>query len=383
MKFANWTKNLSPSAMQKSLEVDNFSEYISFALGLPDETTLPAEFCSSIKFTQQNLQYSPTSHLLKTHITKIMKMRGVICKEEEIFITSGAQQGIGLMTKLLCNDGDNIIVENLTYPGFIQAAQTLNVNLISISTNYDTGIDLEELEIKIKSLNKKPAFIYIVADGSNPTGNSLTIKKRQELIGIALKHDVPILEDDPYGLLYYEQNYPALKSFSSSNVCYVGSFSKVIAPSLRVGWIVIPSQLIKKLSILKESFDIHTQTLSQKVVLEFLEKNKFETHLKNIRNLYRRKRNLMVDAIMHHLQDKVILHKPNNGICLWIRFDNQMNSKEILIKGVKNKLLFIPGNDFNISNNLEIAANCARLNFSHCKLENINKGIKILSTIVS
>ena len=382
MEFADWTKNLIPSAMQKSLEIDNFSEYISFALGLPDETTLPAEFCSSIKFTQQDLQYSPTNNLLRTHITKIMKMRGVICKEDEIFITNGAQQGISLMTKLLCNDGDNVIVEDLTYPGFIQAAQTSKVNLIPISTNYDNGINLEELEIKIKLLNKKPAFIYIVADGSNPTGNSLTIKKRQNLVNIAVKYNIPILEDDPYGLLYYEQNYPALKSFYNDIVCYVGSFSKIIAPSLRVGWIVIPPQLIKKLSILKESYDINTKTLSQKVVLEFLNQDNLKPHLKIVRNLYRKKRDKMVESILYHLNNTVNFYNPNNGISLWVRFNAQINSKNIFQKALKHKLLFIPGNDFSTNNALGIANNCIRLNFSHCKLDHIDRGIKILSQII-
>ena len=337
MKFADWTKNLIPSAMQKSLEVGNLSEYISFALGLPDESTLPSEFCSSLNFIPTNLQYAPTSNLLKAHITKIMKMRGVECKEENIFITNGAQQGISLLTRLLSDKGDNALVENLSYPGFIQVAQASKINLIPILTNYNSGINLEDLEKKIKLLNKNPSFIYIVADGSNPLGNTLTIEKRQELVDLSLKYHIPILEDDPYGLLYYDQNYPALKAFNNENVCYIGSFSKVIAPSLRVGWVVIPSHLINKLSILKESLDINTQTLSQKIVLEFLEQGKFKKHLISIRGLYRKKRDHMIDSFHNNLQDKVTLYKPNNGICLWIKFHDNISSKEIFNKATKKK----------------------------------------------
>ncbi|MSO13391.1 Aromatic-amino-acid aminotransferase 1 [Rickettsiales endosymbiont of Trichoplax sp. H2] len=382
IQFADWTKNLSPSAMQRSLQVGDLSQYISFALGLPDESTLPSEFCSSFKFAQHNLQYSPTNHLLKTHITKIMKKRGVKCKEDEIFITSGAQQGISLLTRLLSNEGDNVLVENLSYPGFIQAAQASRINLIPILTNYNNGISLEDLTKQIRLSNKKPSFIYIVSDGSNPLGNSLTIEKRKQLIDLSLQYNIPIVEDDPYGLLYYEQNYPALKAYNNDNICYVGSFSKVIAPSLRVGWIVIPYHLINKLSILKESLDINTQTLSQKIVLEFLAQNKFESHLINIRNLYKRKRDHMINSFYTNLQDKITLYKPNNGICLWIKFHNNY-AKEIFNKASEKKILFIPGSDFCVIDNIEIANDCARFNFSHCKLDDISKGIEILSNIIT
>ena len=383
MEFAKWVKNLTPSAMQKSLEFNNISDYISFALGLPDETMLPADFCSSLKITQQDLQYSPTNNLLKSHLTKIMKLRGVKCNEENIFITNGAQQGISLLTRLLSDEGDSALVENLSYPGFVQAAQTSKINLIPVSTNYEYGICLEDLEKQILSLNRKPRFIYIVADGSNPTGNSLTIRKRQELINISLKYNIPILEDDPYGLLYYEQNFPSLSSFSKNNVCYIGSFSKVMAPSLRVGWVVVPSQLINKIAILKESLDINTQTLSQKIVLAFLESGKFEKHLKDIRSLYRKKRDVMINSIHHCLKDKVTFYKPNNGLYIWMRFNDEINYKNIFIKAMKNKILFIPGNDFRVKNNLIIGNDCARFNFTHCSVEEINKGIKILSAILN
>ncbi len=382
MKLANWTRYLVPSAMQRTLEINNFSEYISFALGLPDEETFPAEFYAAVNFTKQDLQYSPVDQLLKSHITKIMKMRGVICKEGEIFITTGAQQGISLMAKLFCDAGDNIIVESLTYPGFIQIAHTLNINIISIPTDYNDGMNLEKLEIKIKSLNKKPSLIYIVADGNNPTGTSLSTIKRKKLVDIAVKYEIPILEDDPYGLLYYDNDNQALKAFNKDMVCYVGSFSKIIAPSLRIGWIVIPEELMEKLSILKDSYDINTTTLSQKILVNFLEENKLNSHLKMLRSLYVKKRDKMTNSINSYLGNKVQFKNPNNGINLWIRFNNGINSKHLFQKALKKKLLFIPGSSFNVSNDSKLADNCIRLNFSHCKMTQIEEGIKILSSIV-
>lgn len=379
IELSNIARNITFSRIQKSLNIPNKHQYISFALGLPANEALPLTLLKESAFLcedSSDMQYSPPLKLLKLQIKDLMKARGISCKEDEIFITSGAQQGISLLVRLLVDEGSSVIAEQLVYPGFLQAIQSVKSNIISISSDYVLGIKLDELEQKIIKSNKKPALIYIVADGNNPLGVSLNVENRKKLVLISQKYQIPILEDDPYGLLYYgEKQYPALKSLGMENVCYIGSFSKIIAPALRIGWVIVPKYLIPKLSMIKESSDIDMATFSQRIASHFIKSNHLEDHLSFIRNLYKEKRNFMSKCIDKYLPSSTKYMIPENGIYFWLEFDKSVDTEILFQKALDQKVIIIPGHSFS-SGEKKVASHCIRLNFSFSTIDQIEEGVK-------
>lgn len=386
IELAKSAKLLSPSAMQKFLNVANKEEYISFALGLPANEALPLTLLqeSATHYNDNSvMQYSPPISKLKSQIKDLVKERGIHCNEEEIFITAGAQQGISLLTRLLTDKGSSVITAELVYPGFLQVAQSIGAKIIAIPSNYKTGINLDILEETIKESKIKPSLIYIVADGNNPLGVSLNLENRKRLVSIAKIYKIPILEDDPYGFLCYEQQqYPALKALEKDDICYIGSFSKIIAPALRVGWVIVPKHLISKLSILKEASDVDTATFSQRIVSKFIEDNYLASHLVKIQKLYKEKRDVMNSCIKRYLPDHTKFLIPESGIFFWLKFDKIINTEVLFRRALEKKVIIIPGNSFSALGNI-VADNCLRLNFSFSSNDEIEEGIKRISNALT
>ncbi len=381
IKLSSLANDFEKSAMQKSLNIPNMEKYILFALGLPDKNYLPLDLLKDCMRQFENnifLQYSPPLMQLKSQIKDLVKARGIACDETEIFLTSGAQQGISLMSKLLYEPNSKVLTEELVYPGFLQVAQSLSVNILTVKTNFGTGIDLKSLKAVISSHNHNISFLYLVPDGNNPTGSSMDLPARKELLKFAKKYDISIIEDDPYGLLNYgENNYPALKSMDSDNVCYLGSFSKVLAPSLRVGWIIAPKHIMSKLSILKESFDIDTSTFSQRLVSEFIKQGHFNSHIDILKKSYKEKRDLMCNLLKKYFGDQIKFYVPENGIFIWVQFVAGYDCEILFKKSLEKRVLIISGNSFAVSDS-HYAKNCIRLNFSLSSLSEIETGVKKL-----
>lgn len=375
-----WTKKLEKSFIQKALEVTANPDIISFSLGRPDQKLLGllnTHNISSDLLSPENLQYSPPSVELKKQIIKLMKERGVNCEAEEIFLTAGAQQAMALLTKVMTHDHDAILVDQLTYPGFMQVNQSLSTNLVPIPCNIQSGIILEELE-KLLSCRLQPRFIYMIPEGHNPLGISLTEAQRRKLIKLAQDHKIPIVEDDAYGLLTYDKIVPALKSYWKEGVFYIGSFSKVLGPSFRVGWIVAPKSTIEKLETLKEGTDINTSTFSQKLILSILSNNNFDDHVLKLREFYKHKREIMVDALNRFIPE-LEFEIPNSGFFLWGKLPSNVNTTELFKIALEEEgLSFLPGDAFLIGEKLE-AQNCLRLSFAFCPIEKIEEGVKRLA----
>lgn len=386
IKVANWAESLAPSAIQKSVSFSTMPEFTSFALGLPATELLPSSLLSKIidnkLLNNFSLQYSPPIHSLKTHIVSLMKHRGVNCNEDQIFITAGAQQAMSLLTRLLINNNDKIALEELAYPGFLQAIKPLHPNILSIPTDYKTGIDVDALELALIR-GERPSLLYIVADGNNPLGLSLSIEKRTRLVGLARSFKIPIIEDDPYGFLYYDTpSLPTLKSLEPEWVIYIGSFSKLITPSLRVGWIVASEELMSTLSIIKEATDLNISTLSQRIVCSFLDKGYLENHLNLLKTTYKKRRDAMVNSLNKYFADKISYVIPQSGMFIWAELSKNINSYKLLDAAIKEKVTFIPGNSFAISSE-DLALNCMRLNFSYCNEDKIANGIKSLANALN
>lgn len=373
-------RNLEKSDIQKALETTSKPDIISFSLGRPDHHLLMLPDLQDIAeelFSPENLQYSPPSLELKMHIVELMKEKGIFCTPEEIFLTTGAQQAMTLLARLFASERDHILVDQFTYPGFIQVAQVLRANLIPIPTCFQKGIIVDELK-KILNKNTRPSFMYTISEGHNPLGISLDKKQRIELIEIAQHYKLPLVEDDAYGFLSYEDVEPPLKSYWKEGVFYIGSFSKIFAPSLRVGWIVASKAIIEKLEILKEGLDINTSTLSQKILNSFFAKRSLKEHISELKEKYKNKRDAMVAALKTHIPE-MEFEIPRSGFFIWGRLPSPINTSRLFKLALEEEnVSFLPGSAFLIGDRKDVQ-NCLRLSFAFCPIEDIESGIKRLS----
>ena len=387
LKLAGWTKSIKPSAMQESVAYADDPEFISFALGLPDCSLFPKNVVYSA--TQALLaedrnslfQYSQPLPKLKHQIVNIMKARGVSCNENEIFLTAGAQQGINLLTRLLLDKGDNIVVENFAYPGFLQSIEPYSPNVITVDTNFEGGVDIGQVE---KAFSIRPTLLYLVPDGGNPHGATISQANREKLVELAHEYKVPIIEDDPYGLLCYENNpIPPIRALNDNWVFYIGSFSKILAPSFRIGWLVIPSYLQNPLSILKEGTDINIATYSQRLASKILEILSIEDHVNKIKFNYKEKRDLMFEQLRSFFPKETVLEKPKSGLFFWLKLPKYINTQKLFDLCLKKyKVAFIPGNSFAIKK-CDDSSQYIRLNFSVSSRKQIVEGISRLASALS
>ena len=326
--------------------------------------------------SQSTLQYAPPLQTLKAQIVNLMKERNVLCSHEQIFLTSGAQQAMKLICQLLVDKGDSIIIEEATYPGFIQIAKSVQANLVTIPIDYENGIIIEKLEnILAKSKNTK--LIYTIPEGHNPLGISLSKENRLKLINIALSYKIPIVEDDAYGFINYGEVAPPLRSYCSNLVFYIGSFSKILSPATRVGWIIVPEPFIGKLEILKECMDINTSTLAQHIISTYLNKGYLSDHIYLIRNYYKEKRDKMIEALNCYIPE-MQFNIPDSGFFICGRLPNHIDTNKLFEQAIeRQKVSFLPGIAFGVSNKSNLS-NCMRLSFAFCPTNSIEIGIKRL-----
>lgn len=373
-------KALEPSAIQNALHSTLNSDVISFSLGMPSENLFPIlDYKRAMLdlWMPNSLQYSPPLENLKHQIAEHMKQRGVNCTSNQIFLTNGAQQAIQLLCRTLVDRNETVITDAATYPGFIQAAQSLDISLLTVPIDFTNGMDICFLENLCKSA-KKPKFIYTMSEGHNPLGISLSKEKRLKLTEIAQTYQIPIIEDDAYGFLNYQTVELPLKAYNADWVFYVGSFSKILAPSARVGWIIAPEFLIEKLAILKESSDINTATFSQRIVSSFIERNDFTKHFFFLRNSYKEKRDKMVTALNKYLPE-LTFTVPSSGFLIWGQLPSSIDTHQLFWHALKNeKVSFLPGSAFGPSFDKELK-HCLRLSFSYCPLELIEIGVERLA----
>ena len=389
MRLANWTRAVEVSALQEMLTVASRPEILSFALGLPAPELFPtdayAEAVARVLSTDPAaLQYGPPFRPLKRHIQALMRQRGVACTEEQIFLTTGAQQGMNLLAHLLLDHGGQVLTEELTYTGFQQVVESFEAETLTVETDLDSGLDVDAVD-SILSGGARPAFIYTVTDGHNPLGVSLSPLKRKRLVEVARRHQVPIVEDDAYGFLHYEGAAPPpLRALDEEWVCYVGSFSKILAPSLRVGWLVVPEALMSKLSILKEANDINTATLAQRTVSAYLDGGALDGHLSRLRRQYRARRDQMLRALREYFPRDARWRTPANGVFIWVEFAGRLDMNQLLRAALEEeRIAFVPGHAFYVRGARHKQRAAIRLNFSNCSVGRIEDGVKRLARLIT
>lgn len=383
--LANWIQALQPSALQDLLAAGN-DNMISFALGLPSEEFFPVEAfqratAECIAANPAVLQYGTTTSRLKQHIVRIMQMRGVQCREEQIFLTAGAQQGLSVLSHLFLQFGGQIVTESLTYTGIMRVVSPLEPTIVTIPTSKEEGIDVNALEYQLRS-GLRPAFIYLVADGHNPLGVCISREKRQYLADLVQRYQVPLIEDDPYGFLSFGTALPPVRAFNDRWVFYVGSLSKILSPALRIGWIIAPEELISKLSAVKEAMDLDVATFAQHAATWFLEHEDLAMHLRRLQQGYRQRRDITEAGLEQYIPAEVSWCKPICGMYFWLELPSYIDTGALLKRAVmEERVAFTPGHAFCADPGCP-ASNCLRVCFSHCPLDRIEEGLTRLGRVL-
>jgi 2-aminoadipate transaminase len=305
-----------------------------------------------------------------------MRLRGVNCSEEEVCLTSGAQQALGLLTQLLLpKPGYPILVEEAVYPGFCQAIATLSPALVPVSLRRPEGIDLSSVDASLRGI-PVPAFLYTMSVGHNPLSTTMTAQQKAAAMNFASSRGIPIVEDDVYGFLQYEKEaVPPLRSLDADSVFYVGSFSKIVAPALRVGWIIAPRACIKTLSFLKEGCDINTATLGQRLVGRFLDSCSFPERIRSLCDRYRKRRDEMQKSLEGRFPKEAKWSKPTSGFFFWVESDTFEDTQVLLEYAYERQVAFVPGSAF-ATTRAPRYAKAMRFSFSHCPIQMMDEAVR-------
>ncbi len=390
-KFSDRIKDLNGAATREILKLTAKPEVISFAGGMPAADCLPCDIINEIASdilssadAKRVLQYGTTEGdpILIEQLVKYMNALGIRAAANGLQVLSGGQQGLDLMCKAFINNGDTILVENPTYLAFLQIAKTYQANVIGVKSD-DDGLVLSDLENKLKAY--KPKLLYIVPTFSNPTGRTYSAQNRKAIVELCEKYGTVVIEDDPYGRLRYSGDaVPLVKSFDrSGNVVYVTSFSKTIAPGLRVAFICGDPELIRKVSIGKQGVDVQNVGLTQRIVAEYLKRGYLDKVVNANIKVYAARRDTMLSALDRYMPKEVKYTRPSGGLFIWAELPEYLDATKLLGEALEQNVAYINGSEFFVEENGKaVGKNTLRLNFSNSDEARIEKGIKILSKII-
>jgi len=379
---------LGPDALMLSelASMGEHKEIISLAPGNPAPDLLPGEMLSTIvadgllSARERALGYCPVEglHSLRRAIAASMRKRGVAVDAHHILILSGSTQGIGLIGRVLHRPGDEVVVEVPTYLGAIQTFRALNARVIGVPTDSE-GIRVDLLESILA--RHRPRLIYTLPTFQNPTGTVMSQERRRRLLLLAKRYQTPILEDDPYGEIYFGDKQPQpLKALDTNGqVLYLSTYSKILAPGLRVAWLAAPELMIERLSLHKQVFDLNTNALGQWTVSEVLRRNLLEDHLAMLRQQYRHKRDLMLQAIATHWPQEVRVNHPAGGFHLWCRLPADMRSRSLLREAANEQVAFVIGEPFHVDGG---GQQHFRLSYAYPETDHIEEGVRRIGNAI-
>lgn len=382
--FADRMKHVHESFIREILKVTEDPSIISFAGGLPNPKSFPVkEIEDAVSKVlsingEEILQYSTTEGYapLREYIARRYLKIGLKVDADEILITNGSQQGIDLTGKVFLNKGDKVLVESPTYLAAIQSFGLMEAEFKSVPLLED-GVDIDALK-KILAENDIKLF-YSVTNFQNPTGITYSKEKRMELAEILQDRSNVFLEDNPYGeIRFLGENIPPVKSYLGEGILF-GSFSKIVSPGMRLGWIVAPEEVMEKLIITKQASDLHSNYFTQRVVYQYLIDNDVDSHIEKIREMYRDQRNTMVEMIEEHFPEEVEYTRPEGGMFLWVTLPEGLSSLKLFDLAIKENVAFVPGNAFYTDGRGD---NTLRLNYSNSSEELIEEGIKRLGKVI-
>lgn len=389
IRYSEAAKKLKASEIREILKLTEKPEVISFAGGLPAPELFPLENIEKIteevfkKEGKACLQYGttegykPLREIILSQRLKPFNMMGNI---ENILIINGSQQALDFTGKLFINKGDIIIVESPSYLGAINAFKSYGPKFVEVPMD-DDGMIIDELE-KILNKYKDAKFIYTIPDFHNPTGKTLSLERRKALVELSSKYKIPVIEDSPYSELSFEgEKLPTVKSFDKDGyVIYLGSFSKTFCPGFRIGWIFADKELINKYVIIKQGADLQVSSLDQRVVAYYMEKYNLNDHIKKIIDVYKKRRNIMLEAIDEYMPKEIKFTKSKGGLFTWAELKPELDGAKLLEEALKYNVAFVPGGSFFPNGNHN---NFIRLNYSNMPEDRIIEGIKRLSTLLN
>lgn len=386
IRFAERVNKVPKSFVREILKVTEKPEVISFAGGLPNPALFPVEDIkkATAKVLDEDgakvLQYSTTEGykpLREYIVNRYYKDCNVTA--DNILITNGSQQALDLIGKVMLDKDDYVMVERPGYLGAIQCFGVFEPKFVSVELNED-GIKLDELEEKLNETN--PKLFYAVTNFQNPSGITYSNENRKALTEIVKKTNTIMIDDNPYGeLRFYGENAITMKSLLGDQCIALGSFSKVFAPAMRLGWVCASTEIIERLVVMKQAADLHTNYFSQRVLYEYLCDYNIDDHIKEIRDAYKASRDYMVEMIKKYMPSEIKYTEPDGGMFLWMTVPDSINVSELLEKAGEENVAFVPGVPF-YANRDEDPNNTMRLNYTNSSFEDIEKGIKALAKVI-
>ena len=389
--FAKRTKGMRSSAMRDLMAITARPEIISLAGGLPDTSTFPSESFATMmdtiahKSLPRALQYGPTEGFeeTKTCISQVMAAESMQIDPENVLVTTGGQQVIDLVTKTFVDPGDVVICEAPTYAGAVPVFSSYEADVVQIEMDGD-GMRIDLLEETLAQLDKEgrvPKFIYTVPSFHNPAGVSMNLPRRQRLVDIATEREIVILEDNPYGLLRYEgETLPTLFSIDRGRyVLYLGTFSKILSPGIRIGWLVAPPPVQEKVGLGKQAVDLCTSSLTQQLVQTYFAQDRWQEYVANLTDTYRARRDVMFAALDEFFPAQAEWTKPQGGIFVWVTLPDFIDSQDLLVKALSKNVAFVPGSASYLDGR---GASSMRLNFSGVNEAEIREGVRRIGSVI-
>ena len=387
IRLARRMASMPPSAVREILKVAEQPDVLSFAGGLPAPELFPIEPIAAAyaeTLTDEGraaLQYSTTEGFgpLREWVCARLATRGISVAVDQVLITNGSQQGIDLAARVLLDPGDLVAVENPSYLAALQTFAGCEASFMVIDSD-DSGMDIDALERAVAE--RLPKLIYVVPEFHNPKGTTLSLERRRRLIRLAQAHRIPVLEDDPYGELRFRgERIPPLAALDDRGmVIHLGTFSKTLAPGMRLGWMVGPKELIRAATIAKQAADLHTGTLAQRAAARLLRTFDYDGHLAVIRRAYGQRAMTMLDALERHFPPGARWTRPDGGLFVWAELPEGISADDIFADALRDKVAFVPGSAFFAG---APKRQFLRLNYSNRPPELIEEGIMRLGRVVA
>jgi 2-aminoadipate transaminase len=390
--FARRTQSMKSSAMRDLMAVTQQPDVISLAGGLPDTSTFPAEDFAAlmahvaVDSSAAALQYGPTEGLdaLKACIVQVMEAEGMSLEPSDLLVTTGGQQVIDLVCKTLLDPDDVVIAEAPTYPGAVPVFSSYQADVVQIELDeHGMRVDLmEEALDRLDAEGRVPKFIYTVPSFQNPGGVTLSLERRRRLVEVARRRELLVLEDNPYGLLRYEGDpQPTLYSLDGGEyVIYLGTFSKILSPGLRLGWTAAPRPVLEKMSLGKQAADLCSSPLAQHFVVAYFAERDWRRYLGTLTELYRRRRDSMLDALAEHFPPEATWTRPEGGLFIWATLPDYIDTTDLLARALRENVAFVPGRAAYLDGR---GGSSMRLNFSGVGEDDIREGIRRIGKVVA
>ena len=388
VKFADRMDNIKASDVRELLKLTARPEIISFAGGLPAPELFPvADLKAAMDAVMDEcgtaaLQYGVTEgpkHLREQIADRLAAKNNIITDADHLILTAGSQQGLDFIGKLFLNPGDVVVLESPSYLSAINAFKQYEPNFIEVPTD-ENGMIMEELD-RVLATTENVKLIYVIPDFQNPSGRTMPLERRKQFMEIINKYEIPTIEDNPYGDLRFKGEFlPALRSMDEKDlIIYFGTFSKILSPGFRMGWINASAEIMEKVNLIMQASALQTPTINALVISKYLDMFDIDAHVEKIRAVYKRRCQLMIDTMRAEFPPEVKFTDPDGGLFTWVELPEGIDTRELAPKAMAQNVAYVPGSGFYPSGTTK---NCMRLNYSNATDERIVEGIKRLGKVL-